>query len=140
MSLFASQTVTFFSNYETCLDLKAWPIGAPCVAGGVESARPVLFSFLPSSSLSRLVSPYSFCFIGRRATIFFTGYSKRIGAKFRELSSNFLKLADWLCMGWPICLAAKFFGIIFGMILKVHFCPIELRMSRQYWKSPFFTV
>ena len=27
-------------------------------------------------------------------------------AKFRELSFNFPKLADWLCIGWPNCLAA----------------------------------
>ena len=26
--------------------------------------------------------------------------------KFRELSLNFPKLADWLCMGWLSCLAA----------------------------------
>jgi len=31
---------------------------------------------------------------------------KIIPAKFRELSLNFQKLADWLCMGWPRCLAA----------------------------------
>ena len=35
-----------------------------------------------------------------------TGLCKRNGAKFRELSSNFPKLADWLCMGWQIYLAA----------------------------------
>ena len=35
-----------------------------------------------------------------------TGLSSRNGAKFRELSLNFPRLADWLCMGWPSCLAA----------------------------------
>ena len=35
-----------------------------------------------------------------------TGLSKRNGAKFSGLSLNFPKLADWLCMGWPSCLAA----------------------------------
>ena len=35
-----------------------------------------------------------------------TGLSKRNGAKLRELSLNFSKLADWLCIGWPSCLAA----------------------------------
>ena len=32
-----------------------------------------------------------------------TGLSKRNGAKLRELTSNFPKLADWLCMSWPSC-------------------------------------
>ena len=35
-----------------------------------------------------------------------SGLSKRNAAKFRELCSNFLKLAEWLWMGWPSCLAA----------------------------------
>ena len=34
------------------------------------------------------------------------GLCKRNGTKFRELSSNFPKLGDWLCMSWPFCLAA----------------------------------
>ena len=36
-----------------------------------------------------------------------TELSKRSGTKFRELSLNFPKLADWLCMGWPSCLALE---------------------------------
>ena len=32
--------------------------------------------------------------------------SKRNGAKLRELSLNFPKLADWLYIGWLSCLAA----------------------------------
>ena len=36
----------------------------------------------------------------------YTGLSKRNDARFRELSSNFPKLADWLCIGWPSCLGA----------------------------------
>ena len=55
-----------------------------------------LFNSLLSSVA---VSVYDF-------TAFSTGSSKRNGAKFRELSLNFPKLADWLCMGWPSCLAA----------------------------------
>ena len=35
-----------------------------------------------------------------------TGVSKRNGAKFRELSFNFPKLAAWLCMGLFSCLAS----------------------------------
>ena len=35
-----------------------------------------------------------------------TGLSKRNGAKLRELSLNFPKLADWLYIGWLSCLAA----------------------------------
>ena len=36
----------------------------------------------------------------------YTGLSKINGVKFRELSLNFPKLADWLSMGRPSCLAA----------------------------------
>ena len=35
-----------------------------------------------------------------------TGLSKINGTKLWELGLNFPKLADWLCMGWPSCLAA----------------------------------
>ena len=36
-----------------------------------------------------------------------SGLSKRNCAKFRELSLNFPKLADWLSIGRPRCLAAQ---------------------------------
>ena len=36
----------------------------------------------------------------------YTESCKIIPAKFRELSLNFPKLADWLCMSWQGCLAA----------------------------------
>ena len=39
------------------------------------------------------------------------GLSKMKGAKFRELSSNFPKLADWLCMGWPFVPGSPWSGI-----------------------------
>ena len=35
-----------------------------------------------------------------------TGLRKIIVDKFRELGLNFLKLADWLCIGRPSCLTA----------------------------------
>ena len=35
-----------------------------------------------------------------------TGWSEKKGAKLSELSWNFPKLADWLCMGWSVCQAA----------------------------------
>ena len=36
----------------------------------------------------------------------YAGLSEINGAKFRELSLSFPKLVDWLCTGWPSCLAA----------------------------------
>ena len=35
-----------------------------------------------------------------------TGWSEKKPAKLSELSLNFPKLADWLCMGWSVCQAA----------------------------------
>ena len=36
----------------------------------------------------------------------YTGWSGKKAAKLSELSLNFPKLADWLCMGWSVCQAA----------------------------------
>ena len=43
---------------------------------------------------------------GGKVLLYHTQWCKIITAKFRELILNFPKLADWLCMGWPSCLAA----------------------------------
>ena len=55
----------------------------------------------------------------------YTELCKIIPAKFRELSLNFPKLADWLCMGWASCLVALRreiqSGIVFYMSVHIVF-------------------
>ena len=42
----------------------------------------------------------------KRLLLRYTGWSEKNPAKLSELSLNFPKLADWLCMGWSVCQAA----------------------------------
>ena len=57
-----------------------------------------------------------------------TGLSKRNGAKLRELSYNFPKLADWAVHGRPHCVAAVGAGIFKqGTILLHHPVCVDTR-------------
>ena len=74
-----------------------------------------------------------------------TGLSKRNCAKFRELSLIFPKLADWLCMGWPTCLAAlgrefsnrRTFLLndpVQGLLLRPH--SVQASVRRPFFQTP----
>ena len=48
-----------------------------------------------------------------------TRWSEKKGAKLSELSLNFPKLADWLCMGWSVCQAAAKAENSYAYVLKL---------------------
>ena len=71
-----------------------------------------------------------------------TGLSKRNGAKFREFSRNFPKLADWAVHGRSLCLAALGAGILKQGTVLLHnpvhlFGVINNQLSYSWEKRGF---